>query len=113
MLFDGVTTKIYSYDSELKKDGLLRQPIACHEIAKRTYEYVMIYVRNRTINMTLVMLFLVGNKGYYALTLLLLSFVNVSIWLRYKISLYNVIMGYETGKEARRSLVVEHPLMVR
>ena len=25
----------------IKKDGLLRQPIACYEIAKRTYDFVM------------------------------------------------------------------------
>ena len=46
----------------VKKDGLLQQPIACYEIAKRTYDFVMTYVGNRTINMTLVMLFLVGNN---------------------------------------------------
>ena len=49
----------------IKKDGLLRQPIACYETAKRTYDFVMTYVGNRTINMTLVMLFLVGNKVVY------------------------------------------------
>ena len=46
----------------IKKDGLLRQPIVSYEIAKRTYDFVMRYVGNRTINMTLVMLFHVGNK---------------------------------------------------
>ena len=44
---------------------LLQQPIACYEIAKRTYDFVMTYVGNRTINMTLVMLFPVGNKMFY------------------------------------------------
>ena len=28
----------------IKKDGILRQPIACYEIAKRTYDFVMTYV---------------------------------------------------------------------
>ena len=42
-----------------QKDGLLREPIACYEIANRTFDFVMTYVENRTINMTLVMLFLV------------------------------------------------------
>ena len=46
-------------------DGLLRQPIACYEITKRTYDFVMTYVGNRTINMTFVMLFLAGNKYIY------------------------------------------------
>ena len=49
----------------IKKDGLLRQPIACYEIAKWTYDFVMTYVGNRAINMTLVMLFLVGNTNFY------------------------------------------------
>ena len=39
---------------------LLRQPIVCYEIAKRTYHFVMTYMGNRTINMPRVMLFLVG-----------------------------------------------------
>ena len=46
----------------IQKHGLLRQPIAYYEIVKRTYDFVMTYVGNRTINMALVMLFLVGNK---------------------------------------------------
>ena len=46
---------------------LLRQPIACYETAKTTYDFVMIYVGNRSINMTLVMLFLVGNKVQYSM----------------------------------------------
>ena len=46
----------------IKTDGLLQQPIACYETAKRTYDCVMMYVGNHTINMTLVTLFLVGNK---------------------------------------------------
>ena len=33
----------------IKEEGLLRQPIACYEIAKRTYHFVMTYVGNRTI----------------------------------------------------------------
>ena len=44
----------------IKKDRLLRQSIACYEIAKRTYDFVMTHVGNPTINMTFVMLFLVG-----------------------------------------------------
>ena len=48
MLFDDVT-----------KNVLLRQPIACYEIAKRTYDFVMTYVGNRTTNMTLVILLLI------------------------------------------------------
>ena len=54
-----------------QKDELLRQQIACYEIAKKTYNFVMTYVRNRTINMTLVMLFLIGNKFIYLLVCLL------------------------------------------
>ena len=50
----------------IKKDGLLRQAITCYEIAKRTYDFVVTYVENHTINMTLAMLLLVGNnKGYF------------------------------------------------
>ena len=45
-----------------KKDGLLQQTISYYEIAKRTYDFVMTYVGNRTINVTLAMPFLVGNK---------------------------------------------------
>ena len=61
--------KIYSNDSQskkmgllqqpIKKDRLLRQPIMCYKITKRTYNFVMTYVGNHMINMTLVMLFLV------------------------------------------------------
>ena len=58
MLFLGVTNFFFT-----KKDGILLQPIACYEIAKRTYDFLMTHVGNRTINMTLVMLFLVGNKN--------------------------------------------------
>ena len=47
---------------DVTKTLLLRQPIACYEIATRTYDFVITYVGNRTINMTLVVLFLVGNK---------------------------------------------------
>ena len=44
---------------------LLRQPIAIYENAKRTYDFVMKYVGNRTINIiTFVMLFLVGNNFF-------------------------------------------------
>ena len=50
----------------IKKDGLLRQLIACYEIAKRTYDFVMTYVGNRAINMSLVMLFVVGNNNKYS-----------------------------------------------
>ena len=66
--------KKYFYDSQSKKDGPLRQPIACYEIAKRTYNFVTTYVGNRTINMTLVMPFLVGNKpGYLGLVGIMLK----------------------------------------
>ena len=65
MLFDDVTKKLYSYVSQLKQNGLLRQPIACNEIAEMTYDFVMTYVANRTINMTPVMLFPVGNNIIY------------------------------------------------
>ena len=47
----------------IKKDGLLQEPIACYEIAKRRYDFFMTYLGNHTINMTLVMVFLVGNKS--------------------------------------------------
>ena len=57
-----------SLTSQQQKKVLLRQPIACYEIAKRTYDFVMTYVGNRTINMTLVMLFLVGNKNHFNLS---------------------------------------------
>ena len=46
----------------IKKDGLSRQSIACYDIAKMTYDFVMTYVGNFMINMTLVMLFLIGNN---------------------------------------------------
>ena len=65
MLFDDVTHKNVLIRQPIKRDGFLRQPIACYEIAKRTYDFVMTYVGNRTINMTRVMLFLVGNKTGY------------------------------------------------
>ena len=42
----------------IKKDGLLRQPIACYEIAKRTYDFIMIYICGKSYDM----LFLVGNN---------------------------------------------------
>ena len=64
MLFLDVTKNVL-LRQPIKKVGLLRQPIACCEIAKRTYDFVMTYVGNRTINMTLVMLFLVGNNNQY------------------------------------------------
>ena len=38
-----------------------------YDIAKRTYDFVMTYMGNRTINMTLVMLFPVGNKKAHLL----------------------------------------------
>ena len=60
MLFFDVTNKFTI--GTIKNDVLLQRPIACHEIAKRTYDFVMIYVGNRTINMTLVILFLVDKK---------------------------------------------------
>ena len=62
MLFDDVTKQNVLLHQPIKKDRLLRQPIACYEIAKRTYDFVTTYVGNCTINMTLVMLFIVGNK---------------------------------------------------
>ena len=65
MLFLDVIYFFLLLRQPIKKDLLLRQPIACYEIAKRTYDFVMTYVGNRTINMTLVMLFLVGNKYKY------------------------------------------------
>ena len=62
MLFLDVTKCFYSYDSQSKKMDSYDSQIACYKITKRTYDFVMTYVGNRTINMTLVMLFLVGNK---------------------------------------------------
>ena len=63
MLFLDVPNKVgLLLRQPMKKDGLLGQPIACYEIAKRTYDSIMTYVGNRTINMTLVILLLVGNK---------------------------------------------------
>ena len=72
MLFLGVNNnnKNVLLRQPIKKDGLLRQPIACFKIAKRTYDFVMTYVGDRTINMTLVMLFLVGNNQYYRIPLI-------------------------------------------
>ena len=61
MLFLDVTNNLL-FGQPIKKDGLLRQPITCYEIAKRTYDFVISYVGYRTINMTPVMLFLLGNK---------------------------------------------------
>ena len=65
MLFNDVTQNLkvgLLLRQPIQKHGLLRQPIACYEIVKRRYDFVMTYVGNRTINMALVMLFLVGNK---------------------------------------------------
>ena len=64
MLFIDITKSVL-LRQPIKKDGLLRQTIACYEIAKRTYDFVMTYVGNCMINMTLVMLFLVGNNIFY------------------------------------------------
>ena len=61
MLFLDVTKIFLLLRQPIKKDGLLR----CYEIVKRTYDCVMTYVGNRMINMTLVMLFLIGNKFIY------------------------------------------------
>ena len=56
---------VYSYESQSRKMDSYDSQNACYEIAKRTYDFVMTYVGNRTINMTIVMLFLVGsNHGY-------------------------------------------------
>ena len=63
MLFDDVENVLLR--QPIKKDVLLRQPIAYYETAKRTYDIDITYVGNRTINMTLVMLFFVGNKGCF------------------------------------------------
>ena len=41
MLFDDVTKNLL-LRQPIKKDGLLRQPIACYNIAKRTYDFVTI-----------------------------------------------------------------------
>ena len=71
----------------MQNDGLLRQPIACYEIAKRTYDFGMTYDGNRTINMALVMLFLVGNNNNYDNIYLFYSSLsiykgcNVAQWL--------------------------------
>ena len=53
MLFLEVTKKC-TLTTGNKKDGLLRQPIACYKIDKRTYNFVMTYVGNRTINMEVI-----------------------------------------------------------
>ena len=53
MLFDNVTKNVL-LRQPIKKDGLLRQPIACYKIAKRTYDFVLTYVGNCMINMTLI-----------------------------------------------------------
>ena len=70
--------KMYSYDSQSKKDG---QPIACYQIAKRTYNIVMTYVGNCTINMTLVMLVLVGNKPCYSAVITVIKTGESSVTL--------------------------------
>ena len=62
MLFLDVTKKKVLLRQPIKNDG---QPIASYEITKRTYNFVMTYVGNRTINMILVMLFIVVNKRYF------------------------------------------------
>ena len=58
MLFLDVTKK-------RRKKVLLRVPIKKMDSYDRTYDFVMTYVGNRTINMTLVMLFLIGNQKIY------------------------------------------------
>ena len=61
-----------SYNSQSTNKGFLQQPIACYKIAKRTYDFVMTYVGNRTINMTFVILFLVvNNTRYYTILIML------------------------------------------
>ena len=50
MLVDDVTNFFTPTTANQKTYGLIRQPIACYEIAKRTYDFVMTYVENRTIN---------------------------------------------------------------
>ena len=56
MLFHGVT-KTFTLTIANQKSRTLMT-------ANRTYEFVMTYMGNRTINLTLVMLFLVGNNIY-------------------------------------------------
>ena len=53
-----VTKFCYSYAANKKR---WTQPIACYEIAERTCDFIMTYVGNNTINMSLVMLFLISN----------------------------------------------------
>ena len=54
MLFNDVTNVLLR--ESINKDVILRQPIACYEIAKKSYDFVMTYLENHTIYMTLVML---------------------------------------------------------
>ena len=58
MLFLDVRKKWTLTIANQKRWTLIWQPIACYEIAKRTCDFVMSYMGNRTINMTLIMLFL-------------------------------------------------------
>ena len=61
--YDSQSKKMYSYDSQSKNmDSYDSQSHATKLLRGHMNNYVMTYVRNRTINMTLVMLFLVGNK---------------------------------------------------
>ena len=61
MLFIDIIKKSTSMTANQKRWTLT----TLYEIAKRTYDFVMTYAGNRTINMTLVMRFLVGNKSVY------------------------------------------------
>ena len=62
MLFLDVTNKCTLTTANQKKMDYYDSQSICYEIAKRISNFVMTYVGNCMINMTLVMLFLVGNK---------------------------------------------------
>ena len=77
----------------IKTYGLLRQPIACYKIAKRTHDFVNTYVGNRTINMTLVMLFLVGNIYIYSIQVTAAYLVSMAAVLMMRAVVAFVLMS--------------------
>ena len=78
MLFLDVINKITLRTANQKRWTLTT---ACYEIAKRTNDFVMTYIENRTINMPLVMLFLVGNKTNYYIHLKPVRFQHESVYI--------------------------------
>ena len=76
MFIDDVTKKpkMYSYDSQSKKMDSYDSQSHATKLPKRTYDFVMTF---RMINMTLVMLFLVGNNVPFLWVFFCLSYTEI------------------------------------